>query len=130
MKKLITLMFALMAIALGAQAMSYNIWIAGIQVTDDNKNNVTGGGISWSSFSDGKVWFDPGHNTLYLENVRINGYSKEAIKSDIYGLTIKVKGRYNSLISSGSYGIYQSSNGTLTLEGDGLLDILADKSGI
>lgn len=130
MKKRITLMFALMAIALGAQAMSYNIWIAGIQVTDDNKNNVTGGGISWSGFSDGKVWFDPGHNTLYLENVRINGYSKEAIKSDIYGLTIKVKGRYNSLISSGSYGIYQSSNGTLTLEGDGLLDILADKSGI
>ena len=130
MKKRITLMFALMAIALGAQAMSYNIWIAGIQVTDDNKNNVTGGGIDWSGFSDGKVWFDPGHNTLYLENVRINGYSKEAIKSDIYGLTIKVKGRYNSLISSGSYGIYQSSNGTLTLEGDGLLDILADKSGI
>lgn len=130
MKKLITLMFALLAIATGAQAMSYNIWIAGIQVTDDNKNNVTGGGISWSSFPDGKVWFDPGHNTLYLENVRINGYSREAIKSDIYGLTIKVKGRYNSLTSSGSYGIYQSSNGTLTFEGDGVLDILADKSGI
>ena len=130
MKKRITLMFALLAIALGAQAMSYNIWIAGIQVTDDNKNNVTGGGISWSSFSDGKVWFDPGHNTLYLENVRINGYSHEGIKSDIYGLTIKVSGSHNQVSSYGSYAIYQSSNGTLTFEGDAWLELQGDQGGI
>ncbi len=130
MKRIISLMFALLAIATGAQATSYNLWIAGIQVTDDNKNNITGPGIEPISYLDGKVWFDGGHNMLILENVRINGYSKEAIKSDIYGLTIRVIGRHNTLKSSSSYGIYQSSNGTLTIEGDAQLEIETYKSGI
>ena len=124
------MMFVLMAIATGAKAMSYNLWIAGVQVTDDNKNNITSTGIDWSGFSDGKVWFDPGHNTLYLENVRINGYSHEGIKSDIYGLTIKVSGSHNQVSSYGSYAIYQSSNGTLTFEGDACLELQGDQGGI
>lgn len=43
----------------------YNVWVAGIQVTSDNKDNITGEGIS------GTVTYDPNTKTLTLNNATI-----------------------------------------------------------
>ena len=102
-------MFALIAIATGAQAMSYNLWIAGIQVTDDNKNNITGPGISAEHFPDGKVWYNSDDNILTLENVHIVNSNPtgwvEGIFSMIENLTIVVKGSHNLVESRYNHAI-------------------------
>ena len=135
MKRIISLMFALIAITTGAQAMSYNLWIAGIQVTDDNKNNITGPGISAEHFTDGKVWYNSDDNILTLENVHIVNSNPtgwvEGIFSMIENLTIVVKGSHNLVESRFNHAILSYSSLTFgDGEQDGILKVVGKLHGI
>ena len=128
-------MFALIAITTGAQAMSYNLWIAGIQVTDDNKNNITGPGISAEHFTDGKVWYNSDDNILTLENVHIVNSNPtgwvEGIFSMIENLTIVVKGSHNLVESRYNHAILSYSSLTFgDGEQDGILKVVGKLHGI
>ena len=128
-------MFALLAIATGAQAMSYNLWIAGIQVTDENKNNITGPGISAEHFTDGKVWYNSDDNILTLENVHIVNSNPtgwvEGIFSMIENLTIVVKGSHNLVESRYNHAILSYSSLTFgDGEQDGILKVVGKLHGI
>ena len=128
-------MFALLAIATGVQATSYNLWIAGIQVTDDNKNNITGSGISAEHFPDGKVWYNSDDNILTLENVHIVNSNPtgwvEGIFSMIENLTIVVKGSHNLVESRYNHAILSYSSLTFgDGEQDGILKVVGKLHGI
>ena len=128
-------MFALLAIATGAQATSYNLWIAGIQVTDENKNNITGPGISAEHFPDGKVWYNSDDNILTLENVHIVNSNPtgwvEGIFSKIENLTIVVKGSHNLVESRYNHAILSYSSLTFgDGEQDGILKVVGKLHGI
>lgn len=128
-------MFALIAIATGAQAMAYDLWIAGIQVTDENKNNITGPGISAEHFPDGKVWYNSDDNILTLENVHIVNSNPtgwvEGIFSKIENLTIVVKGSHNLVESRYNHAILSYSSLTFgDGEQDGILKVVGKLHGI
>lgn len=109
---------------------TYNIWVGGVQVTDVNKDNISGTGIS------GNISYDPNTSTLTLddstitavyEKTKIN-YSNEeehqyGIYADITDLKIVVT-RDNKINcpdanSKYSYGIY--TKGSLEISGTGSL---------
>lgn len=46
-------------------ATKYKLWVAGVQVTDNNKDNICADGISPNS---GKIWYDPDTMTLTFED--------------------------------------------------------------
>lgn len=90
MKKLLTL-FTMLLCAIGLSAASYEIRVAGIQVTDANKDNITGPGITA-----GTVKYNPTANMLILNNatIKVSG-SDEAIWYGIMGgseFTLKFDG--------------------------------------
>jgi len=118
MKKYLTLLLMLMTVS-WASAATYDLWIAGIQVTDNNKNNITGSGIDPKAWLGGKVSYNSSNNTLTLQNVVIKGYSDKAIVNHIQGLAIQVLGRYNELHSNDTEVLF--SKGGLTIIGDGIL---------
>ena len=54
--------------SLAEPTTSYDLWVGGVEVTSENKDNITGSGISG-----GKVSYDPTSKTLTLDNVSIDG---------------------------------------------------------
>ena len=115
--------------------MSRCLWIAGIQVTDDNKNNITGPGISAEHFPDGKVWYNSDDNILTLENVHIVNSNPtgwvEGIFSMIENLTIVVKGSHNLVESRYNHAILSYSSLTFgDGEQDGILKVVGKLHGI
>ena len=123
MKKYLTLLLMLMTVS-WASAASYQLWIAGIQVTDNNKNNITGNGIESAYSWDGKVSYDPTSKTLTLENICIKSYNDIGIRNEISGVTIWLKGRYNEVQDqwhTSKDGIV--SVGNLTFDGEGILKV-------
>ena len=123
MKKFLTLLLMLMTVS-WAGAASYQLWIAGIQVTDNNKNNITGYGIESAYSWDGKVSYDPTSKTLTLENICIKSHNDIGIRNEISGVTIWLKGRYNEVQDqwhTSMDGIV--SVGNLTFDGEGILKV-------
>ena len=123
MKKYLTLLLMLMTVS-WASAASYQLWIAGIQVTDNNKNNITGSGIESAYSWDGKVSYDPTSKTLTLENICIKSHNDIGIRNEISGVTIWLKGRYNEVQDqwhTSMDGIV--SVGNLTFDGEGILKV-------
>ena len=115
--------------------MAYDLWIAGIQVTDENKNNITGPGISAEHFPDGKVWYNSDDNILTLENVHIVNSNPtgwvEGIFSMIENLTIVVKGSHNLVESRYNHAILSYSSLTFgDGEQDGILKVVGKLHGI
>lgn len=66
MKRLVSIMLLLAAIAIGAQAKTYKLWVASTQVTDANKDDILG---------DERVSFDPSTNTMTLDGATIIAFS-------------------------------------------------------
>jgi len=78
MKKQLFLIIAmLIACVSGVQADDYFLKVAGVFVTSDNCDNITGEGIS------GKVTFDPETRTLTLENATIDAFNNDGIEMNI-----------------------------------------------
>lgn len=70
---------------------TYELWVNGIQVTDDNKDNVTG---NENNSGDPQVTYNPGTFTLTLDNATLTGtdINHAGILSGLNALTISIKG--------------------------------------
>ncbi len=108
---------------------NYGIWVGGVQVTDDNKNSITGAGIM------GSVTYNSDTNTLTLHNANItNAYTgwggdTFCIYSEESTLILNLIGE-NSITGVDSvqstYGI--RCRGKLTIEGEGKLTVTPGKA--
>ena len=113
--------------------VSYPLWVGGVQVTDDNKDGITGitytvgqgsyTSISSTGTSTGTVSFNPTGNILKLTNVTLSSPLSDCdapIISNLPNLEIDVNGRCNlsgykgGFISDGTGGI-KSVNADATL---------------
>ena len=125
------LLFLLFSVAVVSYASAdYGLEVAGVRVTSDNKDNITGAGIS------GSVSYNFSTNTLTLNNATIDvrGMAVNAITND-YGsrANFKIKLVGNNFIKintssiainvkeSQGFELYSSGNGTGTLICDGAL---------
>ena len=98
MKKIITslLMLAAMFVSTSAWAAEYGVSVCGTKVTDSNKNNVTGSGIS------GTVTYDSSNQILILKNATLtpsSGYDG-IYNQNIDGLSIQVEGTLTINVNS------------------------------
>ena len=129
MKRVLLLLLFSVAVASYAAA-DYGLEVAGVRVTSDNKDNITGTGIS------GSVSYNYSTNTLTLNDATIDvrNMPVNAITND-YGsrANFKIKLVGNNLIrintnsiainvkESQGFELYSSGNGTGTLTCDGAL---------
>ena len=103
-------------------AKTIDVWIAGTRVTPENRNNVLG---------DGTVSFDMGSNTLTLKNANITADEAYGLRSKT-PLNIKLEGENSISVVWKSAVFFQkgSTNGTVTILGDGSLDVTSDNTPI
>ena len=110
LRRICLLFLLLVATAMNVSAEKYNLWVAGVQVTDDNRTNIP--------VDNGTVTFVPNVNRLYIKNATITatankGYGQAAVYSEMPELQIGVQG--NSKLISNSSGIV--STGSLEIFG-------------
>ena len=104
--------------ALAADPTAYDIWVDGVQVTSENKDNLCGGTVS----------YDPTTHTLSLNNATLDNdtLSDYGIKTIIPStLKIRLTGT-NSIIRTcpgGGIGIAPNSGNSVEITGDGTLMI-------
>ncbi len=117
-------MFIFIARPIDAKADSYNLWVGGTQVTDDNKANILGNNTA-SYNSDTKSLTLTGAN---ITNGHIFDYYSHGIYSELEQLTVTGYGT----ISNCNVGIASNKdNATLTVNGTGTgLNISAASFGI
>lgn len=98
---------------MAANAVDYNLWIAGTRVTSSNASNIRTG-----------VKYDASGNKLTLTNATINSGSQVAIESSIENLTIEINGvctinsGNDAIAVSGNTtidGVYMTNHGTLNI---------------
>lgn len=114
----------------------YDVWVGGVQVTDANKDNITGTGIT------GRVTYNSDTNTLTLDGAEVRAvYNKTdndkkecqyGIYADISGLKIVVTGDNTihcpDANSKYSYGIH--TTGKMEISGTGSLDANSGKGSV
>ncbi len=104
--------------ALAADSTAYDIWVDGVQVTSENKDNLCGGTVS----------YDPTTHTLSLNNATLDSdtLSDYGIKTTIPStLKIRLTGT-NSIIRTspgGGMGIAPNSSNSVEITGNGTLVI-------
>ena len=100
-------------------SVTYPVWVGGIKVTGDNKDDILGDG--------GKAKYDPDTNTLTLNDPLFIGTHENAlVYSEGIDLTLEGSATFSSsssgaikVVKSGTYG------GVLTLDGDFNIDNVA-----
>lgn len=126
--------------AAAAAAVPYNVWVAGIQVDSNNKDNVLGD-------NDNTVTYDPDKNTLTLTNANIgNGYVPglpfagsdsgtdcgiAADTAEPFTLELVGKNTINVPVDITTYAIAATGplsieGGELELSGDGMIAAMGD----
>ena len=106
------------ATALAAEPTVYDIWVDGVQVTSENKDNLFSGTVS----------YDPTTHTLFLNNATLDNdtMSDYGIKTTIPStLKIRLTGT-NSITRTdpgGGVGIYLNYSNSVEITGDGTLVI-------
>lgn len=106
------------ATALATEPTVYDIWVDGVQVTSENKDNLCGGTVS----------YDPATHTLSLNNATLDNdtLSDYGIKTTIPStLKIRLTGT-NSITRTdpgGGVGIYLNYSNSVEITGDGTLVI-------
>ena len=104
--------------ALAADSTAYDIWVDGVQVTSENKDNLCGGTVS----------YDPTTHTLSLNNAALDSdtLSDYGIKTIIPStLKIRLTGTNSITRTSpgGGMGIAPNSSNSVEITGDGTLVI-------
>ena len=104
--------------ALAADPTAYDIWVDGVQVTSENKDNLCGGTVS----------YDPTTHTLSLNNATLDNdtMSDYGIKTIIPNtLKIRLTGTNSITRTSpgGGMGIASNSSNSVEITGDGTLVI-------
>lgn len=86
----VTIMIAMLTISKEKVYASdnYGLWVGNIEITSDNYNNITGEGLS------GKITYNPGTQTLTLNNAKINSGYVYYRKDDPYSGTYSAAGLY------------------------------------
>lgn len=134
------MMCALMPAISLATETTYNLFVGGVEVTSENKDNITGPGINCGE--GGKASYDPTSKTLTLNNVNITGIHSFAngIGTDSAGIyyaydssdasrNINLIGANSICVELGTsdlscYGIFDdSSSKGLTITGNGSLTV-------
>ena len=134
------IMCALMPAISLATETTYNLFVGGVEVTSENKDNITGPGILLGE--GGKASYDPTSKTLTLNNVNITGIHSFAngIGTDSAGIyyadnnsnairNINLIGTNSICVALGTsdfscYGIFDdSSSKGLTITGNGSLTV-------
>lgn len=134
------IMCALMPAISLATETTYNLFVGGVEVTSENKDNITGPGINCGE--GGKASYDPTSKTLTLNNVNITGIHSFAngIGTDSAGIyyaydssdasrNINLIGANSICVALGTsdlscYGIYDDSYSQgLTITGNGCLTV-------
>ena len=134
------IMCALMPAISLATETTYNLFVGGVEVTSENKDNITGPGILLGEGS--KASYDPTSQTLTLNNVNITGiYSfRNGIGTDSAGIyyadnnsnairNINLIGANSICVALGTsdfscYGIFDDSSAKgLTITGNGSLTV-------
>ena len=106
------------ATALAADLTVYDIWVDGVQVTSENKDNLCGGTVS----------YDPNTHTLSLNNATLDNdtMSDYGIKT-IIPSTLKIRLTGTNSITrtypNGGIGIAPNSGNSVEITGDGTLTI-------
>ncbi len=78
-------LITMLLVSVGMQAEDYDLWVAGVQVTDENASNITGTNIT------GTVSFNNSTNTLTLNNATVNGIVTSTIdnlKINLVGVSV------------------------------------------
>ena len=109
MKKITIALLALLAIVMQASAATYDLWVAGTQVTDNNRSDILG---------DGTVSYNSSSNMLTLNNATIN-VADHCVKSYMNGLTIRFIGTNSLTATNKNNAVYSYTEGVLTLTGTG-----------
>ena len=124
-KKLFAILFSIVmvagllpATALAAEPTVYDIWVDGVQVTSENKDNLCSGTVS----------YDPTTHTLSLNNATLDSdtMSDYGIKTTIPStLKIRLTGtnRITRTYSGGGIAIAPNSGNSVEITGDGTLVI-------
>ena len=118
----------------------YDLWIAGIQVTSDNINDLTElvaelDNEAMERFLEGEmeITFDEGSNTLTLQNAIINPETGNyGIQSKLQNLDIKLIGK-NTITATNSLGVYlrkHDGEGATTFLGNGTLNITSNSGAV
>jgi hypothetical protein len=118
MKKLLLSTLFLLVGIVSVSAGSYNIWVCGQQVTDDNKSNIKGAISSSSGTVSGSISYSGG--VLTLNACEIDAKTKYGIEIKQSGVTIKVVGtcKITADDKSEGYAIRMNSESqTLTIQG-------------
>ena len=118
MRRICLLILFLVATAMNVSAASYDLWIAGVRVTDANKDDLS---VTCSAVS-GTVKYNPSTKTLTLDNATMTYNIVSPIKSEIDGLTINVSGT-NSISSNAESSKVIYASGDLIINGSGTLSI-------
>lgn len=93
---------------------TYDVWVAGTQVSDDNADDVLG---------DGTVSYDPTSNTLTLNNARIDYQENQSDNTKgaiLFNGDLNVELVGENVITSVTSGIYANGAGDLVITGDAL----------
>ena len=86
--------------------VKYDLWVEGTQVTDMNKNDITGGGF---------YKYDPASNVLTVKGHTFASGSNNIVTNYIPGLTIMLAG--DSILSGPANGFYSTVD--MTVDGNG-----------
>ena len=110
----------------------YNVWIAGVRVTERNKDNITGTGITLGE--GGKISYTASSGTLTLNNATITGEYNKSVGYDSVGaitaggdIEIKLIGT-NTVTNSKLDGIYAAA--AINIAGDGSINVTGAENGI
>ncbi len=109
-------MLPMTAYAAASAGTPYNITVAGVQVTSENADEITGVGIN------GSVFFEAKTRTLTLKNAAITG--KLEILSGS-AATIVLIGKNTIQVDNKSYGIQSTPSLTIKGDGTGSLSVVA-----
>ena len=94
--------------------VNYDIWVAGVQVTNVNANDVLG---------DGHVWFNPMTNTLTFSDANMVNGDDLGLRFEIPNLTLELIGENYLDPTDDGYGIYSDEGKNFTITGTGILHI-------
>ncbi len=124
MKRLLTLLLALVGLTATVVAEDYGIQIGTVKVTSDNYTNISSAG-GFSAVTSGTVTYDPETRMLTLSNACISGYHALSFTGNNEGYTLR--------LAPGTTNVVTATNGPalhttkpLTISGGGTLVLMSD----
>lgn len=104
---------------------TYGLVVGDVEVTDRNKDNITGAAIT------GTISYDSETSTLTLDNAKITSATSACIDiSRDINVLIELIGEDSLTQTGGTYALYIGQNDTITIAGNGSLAIESSQNGI